>query len=135
MLATMKSRMTPTELEAYEAFCLLPWDEKMSRLQEQITHIATPSKQAPEQEQKQEQHSAENIAEKATSSTVNTSLFPTTPQQAIEQHDGEPPHSSKVHGCNSFRLRFLMEPCYYTVLASQLAYIRFAKEMEPTGQG
>ena len=86
---------------------------------------------------------AENIAEKPTAScsisTVNKSLLPTTPHQAVKHSDRESAsrHSSsnKVHGCNSFRLRFLVKPFHYTVLASLPGYMGYAKEMEATGQG
>ena len=83
---------------------------------------------------------AENIAEKPTAScsisTVNTSQLSTALYQAVKQSDREPPHSSsKIHGCTPFRLRFLVEPCHYTVLASLPGYMRCAEEMEATGQG
>ena len=91
-------------------------------------------------QQEEGQHRAENTAEKPTASysksTVNTSILPITPHQAVKQLDREPPHSSsKVHGCNSFRLRFLAKPYHCTELVSPLAYIRCAEEMEATGQG
>ena len=94
-----------------------------------------------EQDQLQEQHGAENIADKAIGSsisTVNTSLLPTTLHQAVKRFDRDPPShhtSSNCHGCTLARLRFLVEPCHYTVLASPLAYIRYAGGMEATGQG
>ena len=90
-----------------------------------------------------EQCNTENLAEKPTASynisTVNTSQPSSVSHQAVKHLDREPPHnSSKIHGCNSFRLRFLAKDPYCTVLASQLAsllgYIRYAEEMEVTGQ-
>ena len=93
------------------------------------------------QQTKTKQCSTENIAEKATScsiSTVNKSQVSTAPHQAVKQSDGVPASShsdSKIYSCNSFRLRFLAKPYHYTELVSPLGYIRYAEEMEATGQG
>ena len=46
MIAARKAQMTPAELEAHEAFCLLSWDEKMAVMQ--ANQRATPPN--PEQE-------------------------------------------------------------------------------------
>ena len=89
-----------------------------------------------------EQCSTENLAEKPTASysisTVNTSQPFSVSHQAVKHFDRESAShhsSSKIHGCNSFRLRFLKKPYHYTELVSPLAYIRHAEEMEATGQG
>ena len=91
------------------------------------------------------EQTAEKTARKVTScnnSTVNTSLLPTAPHQAAKHSDREPAShrsSSEIHGCNSFRLRFLKKSYHCTALASLLAslpgYIGYAEEMEATGQG
>ena len=161
MLTESKARMTPEKLKAFEAFELLSWNEQMaimrqpisSTSQQEATQLATSPKKKqrnqktrqqykrrPLQQANPEQCSTENLAEKPTAnyniSTVNTSQLPTTLNQAIKQLDREPPHSSsKVHGCNSFRLRFLTELYHYALLASLPGYIRFAEEMKATGQG
>ena len=120
---------------------------------QQVTQLATSSKkkhrnQKTRQQYKRkalqqanpEQCSMENFAEKpifSSNSTVNTSQPFTASHQAVQHFDREPPHSSsKIHGCNSFRLRVLVkEPYYYIMLASLPGYMEYAKEMEAIGQG
>ena len=84
-----------------------------------------------------EQCNAENTTVSSSSSIVNTSLLPTALYQAVKHFDRESAscHSnSKIHGCNSFRFRFLAKkPYHYALLVSLPGYINYAKEMKAIG--
>ncbi|KAF6220688.1 hypothetical protein HO133_003121 [Letharia lupina] len=108
MIAIIKSRMTPTELQALEAFDLLSFDDKMAQWEarsrptqpatqptqlapQSPTHQSTQSATQPEHSVKQEeelqQAHAENTAEKASGSkaisTKNTAQLSTIPRQIL----------------------------------------------------
>ena len=105
MIAIIKSRMTPTELQALEAFDLLSFDDKMaqwearSRPTQSATQPTQLAPQSPTQpatqpehsvKQEEEQCSTEKIAETVSSSSDTTDLLSTISHQPDTQQEEEP---------------------------------------------
>ena len=98
-----------------------------------VPQPAQPSKQ--EQEPVLQQANTENTAEKAVSSsnaiTVNTGTPSTVPYQTTMQYGRE----LTINSSNASLLASFLAFFFASLLASLPSYIRFAKDMEATGQG
>lgn len=142
------ARMTPAELKAHEAFCLLSWDEQMASLQawqaaRQAARLAVQKKKKHRNEKTRLQYKRKKQAtQQATPPTPKQATQPATqPKQETEKSAEKATiasydSSSSFHGYTSFRLPFLTkQPCHYMVLASLPGYMEYAKDMEATGQG
>ena len=108
--------------------------------QQEATQLATSSKKRKRNEKTRHQYKRRAVQQATPSTPKQQATQPVTiPEQkqcSAENIAEKSSSSSKIHGCNSFRLRFLAKkPYYYTVLSSLPGYIGYAEEMEATGQG